>query len=82
MESKNSYVNINLNNKPHLFWQEKRLQSLTFDGVKVREWVMESPIRYIKVIGGPANREGLLLGLLSGQVCLYLAFVISCLLLI
>ncbi|XP_054274065.1 intraflagellar transport protein 122 homolog [Macrosteles quadrilineatus] len=48
--------------------QEKRLQSLMFDGVKVREWVMESPIRYIKVIGGPAGREGLLLGLLSGQV--------------
>uniref|UniRef100_A0A1B6JCB8 Intraflagellar transport protein 122 homolog n=2 Tax=Proconiini TaxID=565685 RepID=A0A1B6JCB8_9HEMI len=48
--------------------QEKRLQSLMFDGTKVREWVMESPIRYIKVIGGPAGREGLLLGLLSGQV--------------
>ncbi|GLH03389.1 POC1 centriolar protein homolog [Gryllus bimaculatus] len=48
--------------------QEKRLQSLTFAGVKEREWLMESPIRYIKVVGGPPGREGLLLGLKNGQV--------------
>ncbi|XP_045581276.1 intraflagellar transport protein 122 homolog [Procambarus clarkii] len=48
--------------------QEKRLQCLNFTGVKEREWQMESLIRYIKVVGGPANREGLLLGLKSGQV--------------
>lgn len=51
-----------------VFLQEKRLQSMTFDGVKEREWVMDSPIRYIKVVGGPSGREGLLLGLMSGQV--------------
>lgn len=48
--------------------QEKRLQCLTFEGVKEREWVMESPIRYIKVVGGPPGRECLLLGLKNGQV--------------
>nr|CAD7429322.1 unnamed protein product [Timema monikensis] len=48
--------------------QERRLQCLTFNGIKEREWVMESAIRYIKVVGGPPGHEGLLLGLKNGQV--------------
>lgn len=48
--------------------QEKRLQSLDFAGVLQREWIMDSFIRYIKVTGGPAGKEGLLLGLKSGEV--------------
>ncbi|GJQ71136.1 hypothetical protein Trydic_g1040 [Trypoxylus dichotomus] len=48
--------------------QEKALQSMSFQGVKDREWVFETPIRYIKIIGGPPRQEGLILGLKNGQV--------------
>ncbi|XP_018007047.1 intraflagellar transport protein 122 homolog [Hyalella azteca] len=48
--------------------QEKRLQCLNFTGLREREWQLDSMIRYIKVVGGPPNREGLLLGLKNGQV--------------
>ncbi|XP_040048107.2 intraflagellar transport protein 122 homolog isoform X1 [Gasterosteus aculeatus] len=48
--------------------QEKRLQSLSFTSVKEKEWVMESLIRYIKVIGGSPGREGLLVGLKNGAI--------------
>jgi intraflagellar transport protein 122 len=48
--------------------QEKKLQLYNFKGEKEREWVLESVIRYIKVVGGPAGREGLLVGLKSGLI--------------
>jgi len=48
--------------------QEKKLQLYSFDGHKEREWVLESVIRYIKVVGGPNGREGLLVGLKSGLI--------------
>eukprot|EP01079_Euglenida_sp_SAG-EU17-18_P011137 gene11137-300_t len=48
--------------------QEKKLQLFTFQGDRQREWVVESSIRYIKVVGGPPSREALLVGLKNGQV--------------
>ena len=47
---------------------DKKLQMLTFAGVRVREWVLESTIRYIKPVGGPAGREGLIVGCEDGTV--------------
>ncbi|KAJ8959436.1 hypothetical protein NQ318_022128 [Aromia moschata] len=48
--------------------QEKTLQSMYFSGEREKEWNFESPIRYIKNVGGPPGKEGLLLGLKNGQV--------------
>jgi len=48
--------------------QERRLQLFNFKGDKVREWVLEAVIRYIRVVGGPTAREGLLVGLKNGAV--------------
>jgi intraflagellar transport protein 122 len=47
---------------------DKKLQLFTFASVRVREWVMESTIRYIKPVGGPAGREGLIVGCEDGTV--------------
>lgn len=45
-----------------------KMQAFDFGGTKVREWVLEAPARYIRAVGGPAGREGLLVGLQSGTV--------------
>jgi intraflagellar transport protein 122 len=47
---------------------EKKLQLYNLDGEKEREWVLEAVIRYIKVVGGPPGREGLLVGLKNGAI--------------
>ena len=48
--------------------RDNRLQAFSFSGTKEREWVLEANIRYIKVVGGPLGKEGLLVGLRNGQV--------------
>ena len=48
--------------------QEKKLQMMNFAGEIDREWMLESLIRYIKVIGGPPKKESLLVGLKNGNV--------------
>jgi intraflagellar transport protein 122 len=44
------------------------VQLYSFQGEKEREWILEEVIRYIKVVGGPPGREGLLVGLRNGVV--------------
>jgi len=50
--------------------QEKKLQLYDFGGRRLREWVLESVIRYIKAVGGPCDPPGeaLLVGLKNGAV--------------
>jgi intraflagellar transport protein 122 len=48
--------------------QERKLQLYDFGGRKEREWVLDAVIRYIKMVGGPAGREGLLVGLKNGAI--------------
>jgi intraflagellar transport protein 122 len=48
--------------------QERKLQLYTFHGNLEREWNLDALIRYIKVVGGAAQREGLLVGLKNGHV--------------
>ena len=47
---------------------DSRLQMIDFKGQVVREWNLESVIRYIKVVGGPAGRETIFVGLKNGKV--------------
>jgi len=47
---------------------DKKLQCFTFNGTRVREWNVESNIRYIRCFGGADGNEVLLAGLKDGQV--------------
>lgn len=47
---------------------EMKIQLLTFSGILEREWVLDSPIKYVKTVSGPPKRESLLVGLKNGSV--------------
>ncbi|KAI8907280.1 WD40-repeat-containing domain protein [Gorgonomyces haynaldii] len=51
-----------------LLCHDKKLQLFNFFGEKEREWSLDNVIRYLKVIGGPKAREGLLVGLKDGSI--------------
>ena len=51
-----------------VFVFEKKIQLLAFTGILVREWILESPITYVKVVSGPPKKESLLVGLKNGVV--------------
>lgn len=47
---------------------DRKIQLLAFTGALEREWIMESQIKYIKPLSGPAKRESLIVGLQDGSV--------------
>eukprot|EP00760_Papus_ankaliazontas_P010181 PhM_4_TR1421/c0_g1_i1/m.66679/K19656/IFT122; intraflagellar transport protein 122 len=47
---------------------DKKLQLLDFAGNRRREWIVDATIRYIKAVGGPPDRECLLVGVKSGSI--------------
>lgn len=48
--------------------QEKKLQCYSFNGVRQKEWLLDSHIRYIRSVGGMRGKEVLVAGLKNGQV--------------
>lgn len=47
---------------------ELKIQLLAFSGILEREWVLDSTIRYVKVVSGPSKKECLLVGLKNGSI--------------
>ncbi len=51
-----------------LFCHGTKIDMYSFGGELIHDWSFESIVRYIKVIGGPKNKEGMLVALKDGQV--------------
>ncbi len=46
----------------------KRLKLVDFGGQLIRGWLMESNVKYLKILGGPPGREAFLLGTEDGKL--------------
>lgn len=51
-----------------LFCRSTILEIYGLDGQRLRVWRLDSTVTYMKVVGGPEGREGILLGLANGSV--------------
>ncbi|KAJ3275108.1 hypothetical protein HDV01_001247 [Terramyces sp. JEL0728] len=51
-----------------LLCNDNKLQMYSMSGEHEHEWTFESTIKFIRVLGGPKRKEGVLLGLKSGEV--------------
>ena len=49
-----------------VFCHQTGIALYSFDGQVQRRWSMDAPICYVKMNGGPENREAILVGLLNG----------------
>ena len=49
---------------------DRLVQLLTLTGIHHREWTLDAPVRYMKVLDGPAGRESMIGGLGDGSVVL------------
>ena len=47
---------------------DNKIQLYTFHGHLEREWILESTVRFAKVIGGPPRREAVLVAQKNGNV--------------
>ena len=45
-------------------WMDQKIQLMNFSGVIEREWIVDSPVRYMKVIGGPPKKEGMIVNII------------------
>ena len=51
-----------------LFCTGKKIEMISFAGELIHDWNFEAIVRYIKVIGGPKGKEGMLVALKDGHV--------------
>jgi intraflagellar transport protein 122 len=51
-----------------LFCTGNVIESYSFDGLRHRVWMLDSPVSFMKVDGGPDGKEGILVGLQNGSL--------------